>query len=148
MSTSERSLRPPSTAMRVFLLCMIAVFTLRAIVRPDLESILTAALFLVLLLPDVIAPTRYRPWASAIERDRPVLGSALVILLVGCAAFLLLRFFLDRTPSALIAAALAVVAVVVSLIGRSRRTRERVRRLVESCLLGLGGAHEEVGDED
>ena len=122
MTISDRTLRPPSTAMRVFLLCMIAVFALRAIARPDLESVLTAAMFLVLLLPDVIAPTRYRPWVSGIERDHPVLGSAMVIVLVGCAAFLLLRFFLDRAPSALIAAAVAVVAVAASLIGRSRRT--------------------------
>jgi len=108
--------------MRVFLLCMVALFTLRAVVRPDLESVLTAALFVLLLLPDVIAPTRYRPWISSVERDHPVLGSAAVIVIVGCGAFLLLRFFLDRLPSLLIALGLALIAVIASLIGRRRRT--------------------------
>jgi len=108
--------------MRVFLLCMVALFTLRAVVRPDLESVLTAALFVLLLLPDVIAPTRYRPWISSVERDHPVFGSAAVIVIVGCGAFLLLRFFLDRLPSLLIALGLALIAVIASLIGRRRRT--------------------------
>ncbi|MFK4083758.1 hypothetical protein ACI2LF_06600 [Kribbella sp. NPDC020789] len=121
-SFNERALRPPSTAMRVFLLCMVAIFTLGAVIRPSLESILTAAFFLVLLLPDAIAPTRYRPWISSVERNHPLLGNAAVILLVGCAAFLLLRTFFDRGPSALIAGAVALVALTASLIGRRRRT--------------------------
>ncbi|MFI5732618.1 hypothetical protein ACIA49_21040 [Kribbella sp. NPDC051587] len=121
-SQLQRTLRPPTVVMRGFPLCIITLFVVRAVVRPDLESILTAVLFAGLLLPDVIAPTRYRPWISSVEHNHPLVGNLAVVLIVGCGAFLLLRSFLDRTPSALIAAALALIAVIAAALGRRRRT--------------------------
>jgi hypothetical protein len=120
-SFNERTSRPPSTARRVFLLCVVTLFVVRAVLRPDLESILTAVLFAVLLLPDIAFPTRYVAWISSVEREHAVVGILAVILIVGCGAFLGIRLFLDRTPSALIAAALALIAVVATAIGRRRR---------------------------
>ncbi|MFF1822239.1 hypothetical protein ACFVWG_33345 [Kribbella sp. NPDC058245] len=118
----QRGFRPPTIPMRVLGVLVVVGFTARAITRPSFESILTAALFLLVFTPDLIAPRRYRAWLATLDRRHPLLSTvAFPLVLVGCASFVLLREFLDRTPSALIAAALALIAVVAAIIGRRRR---------------------------
>lgn len=106
--------------MRVLQLAMALLFIVRAVARPDLESILSAGLFTLLLVPSAIAPTRYLPWISAAERNHPAFGYAVVLVVIGGSGFIVLRFFLDRTPSALVAAALALTVATTSAILRRR----------------------------
>jgi hypothetical protein len=117
----QRGFRPPTIPMRVISVLVVG-FTARAITRPSFESILTAALFLLVFVPDLIAPRRYRSWLATADRRHPLLSNvAFPLVFVGCATFVLLREFLDRTPSALIAAALALIAITAGIIGRRRR---------------------------
>ncbi|WP_405063580.1 hypothetical protein OG474_18540 [Kribbella sp. NBC_01505] len=118
----QRTLRPPNVVLRISSLVLSIALTARAVVHPTLENVLSAAWFVILLGPDVVAPGRYRAWLAGLERRHPVLGGTFGALIMSCATFLLLRFFLDRPLSAVIALALALIAVTASLLGRRRRT--------------------------
>ena len=117
-----RTLRPPRRVQRVFNVVMPIIMVIRALVTRRLEDILTALFFVVLLFPLGVAPKWFAARLAALG-DRPVLNAVLSFLLMSCATFLLLRWFLDRTPSALIALLIAAVATVLSLRrNRGRRT--------------------------
>lgn len=121
----QHTLRPPNAVLRVFSLLLTIAFIVRAVVHPTFENILAAVFFGVLLIPDLAAPGRYRAWLAELERRRPVLGNLVGVVFFAVASFLLLRFFLDRLPSLLIAVVLALTAVIASLIGRRRRGQGR-----------------------
>jgi uncharacterized membrane protein len=119
----ERESDPSAPGIRVLSVVLSIVMVIRAIVTRRLEDILTAVLFVVLILPSGVAPKAFRARVAALE-SRPVLDAVFTFLLMSCAVFELLRFVLDRTPSALIALPVAVIFTVIGL--RRHRARQRI----------------------
>jgi hypothetical protein len=119
----ERESDPSAPGFRMFSVVLPIVMVIQAIVTRRLEDILTAVLFVGLILPSGVAPKAFRARVAALE-SRPVLDAVFTFLLMSCAVFELLRFFLDRTPSALIALPVAVIFTVIGL--RRHRARQRI----------------------
>jgi len=116
-----RTLQPPPLLLRIFQVMAPVVAVIRAVAVPSLESILWAVFFVALMLPAGIAPKAVNARLTGWEQDRPVLSDVLGFLLMGCATFLLLRWFLDRVPSAVIAIVLGSAFLLLS--HRRRRAR-------------------------
>lgn len=123
----ERTFDPPPLVRRAFQVLIPAAWVAKAITTHRLEDVLTAVFFVALMLPAGIAPKALHARLTAWERDRPFVSDVLSLLLMTCATFLILRWFLDRTPSAVIAIAAGLVGVVAGRLRRRRRTRT-VRR--------------------
>ena len=117
----QRTLNPPPVVDRLVCLVVPIGFVVRAVHRPTLENVLTAIVFGVLMFPSGVAPAAYPARLSALERTNPLLGYLFMFLLMGCGIFMILRWFLDRTPSAVIAVVLAPILVLVSHFLRRRR---------------------------
>ncbi|MFG1627901.1 hypothetical protein [Kribbella sp. NPDC049227] len=118
----ERTSTPPPGVRRVFDLVLPVCFVVRAVSTRHLEDILWAAFFVALILPAGIAPKAFPARVAAWEQSHPILGALSGFLMTGCATFLLLRFFLDRTASALVAAPLALILTLIGLVRRRTRT--------------------------
>ena len=117
----ERTLKPPSAVMRIWQAVLAALFVVQAVVHHRFEDVLAAVVFVGLMLPAAIAPNAFSARLGAWERDRPRLSDAIGFLFMTCAGFLALRYFLDRTPSALIAVALALILIPIGHIRRRER---------------------------
>ena len=117
----DRTSELPPVVLRIFQLVMPVVMVARAIVTHTFENILWAVVFVVLMLPTGIAPkTAHSRW-PVWEREHPFLSGVLSYFLMSCSAFLLLRWVLDRTPSAVIALALPLIVLPIGHWFRRRR---------------------------
>ena len=118
----ERTSRPPTVVMRVFSGVMSIVLVMQALVSHRLEDILVAVLVVVLILPSAIAPETMRRRSAALEERRPILGAVFMFVLVAVGGFIILRWFLDRFDSALVAGLLALTLTLVAAVLRRTRT--------------------------
>ena len=116
----KKSWTPPPRWTRFLLEFIAVVYLIRAVMHPQLENILWAA---VLGYPATMlfAPRGLSDRADALARSHPVLGGIVGLGLLGSSAFVLLRYFLDRKLSSLIAFPVAAILVVVSAF-RDRRS--------------------------
>ena len=100
-------------------------FIVKAVVNQTFEDFLCAACLVVLMLPFGIAPKATMSRVTAWERNYPILSGAFTCVLTASGTFLLLRFFLNRPHSVLVALPLAIGLVLISRLARDRRTQPR-----------------------
>ncbi len=119
----QKSWTPSPRWTRLFLAFMAVVYLIRAVIHPQLENILWAVL-VGHMATMFFAPRGLSERADALARSHPMLGGILGFAWLGSSAFLLLRYFLDRKLSALIALPLAAMLVVGSAL-RNRQSPAR-----------------------
>jgi hypothetical protein len=95
-------------------------FIVKAAVNQTFEDFLWAASLVVLVLPFGIAPKATMSRVNAWERNHPILSGAFVCVLMTSGTFLLLRFFLNRPHSILIAIPQTLVQMLISRLARNR----------------------------
>jgi hypothetical protein len=113
----------PSRLTRGIQVVVPLAFIVKAVTGHTFENILWAVFLVVIMLPAGIAPSTFQRGAAALERNHSILSGVFGFLLMSCGAFLLLRYFLDRPHSILIALPLTVGLFVFQAV-RKRRTRD------------------------
>jgi uncharacterized membrane protein len=118
----EKTFEPPPIVQQVVLAFVAIVSVVGAATHPTLENILRAA-FMIWIASFVVRPRGFYDRLDAWIRAHPPLNDVLAFMFLSSGAFVLLRYFLDRKLSALIAFAVAAILVIVSAL-RNRRSRE------------------------
>lgn len=95
-------------------------FIVRAAVVHSFENILWAILLAVTMLPYAIAPEATNNRSMRWERDHPIRWEAFNLLRSVCGLFLILRWFLNRPHSILIALALTLTLFTALRLRRHR----------------------------
>ncbi|GAA1576098.1 MULTISPECIES: hypothetical protein [Kribbella] len=114
----------PPLVNRIFGVVVSVTFIVRAAVVHTFENSLWAILLAVTMLPYAIAPEATKNRGVRWERDHPIQVVAFMTLTAVCGFFLILRWFLDRPHSLLIAVPLALAyATVLTYAMVHRRQR-------------------------
>jgi hypothetical protein len=100
-------------------------FIVKAAVNQTFEDFLWAAWLVVLMLPFGIAPKATLSRVTAWNRNQPILSGTFTCVLMTSGTFLLLRFFMNRPHSILIAIPLTVVLMLISRLVGHRSTQSR-----------------------
>jgi hypothetical protein len=115
----------PPLVHRAIQVVVSLAFIVRAAVNRTFEDFLWAAWLVVFMLPFGIAPKAMQSRVTAWDRNHPILSGTFTCGLMTTGTFLLLRFFMNRPHSILVAIPLTVVLVLISrLVGR-RSTQAR-----------------------
>ncbi|GAA3105568.1 small-conductance mechanosensitive channel [Kribbella aluminosa] len=111
----------PPLLDRVLGVVVPVTFIVRAAVVHTFENTLWAILLAVIMLPHGIAPETAKNRATRWERDHPIQFGAFGVLTMVCGFFLILRWFLNRPHSILIALALTLVLFTTGKLYRRRK---------------------------